>query len=401
MARAIQPSQKQLVLPLCEALASTKQAKPTAWLCDAVAERIGLDSADRGQSVAIGGRQFNAFARNVRWAQQQAKAQRLVDHVGKDAWAANAKTALALTQATPGKVVTIFVTSLGRALWASCEDAVGLLEDGEVQLMLSSPPYPILRQKAYGGHSDEHQYIDWLLRILETWPRKLASNGSVVLNLGDAWNKGEPTVSLYQERLLVRLEDEFGWKLCQRFAWHNPAKLPAPAEWVNVRRVRVKPSLESVLWLAPNDMPEADNRKVLTAYSEAMRKKLDGGGETVSAHRPSGHEMSARAFATDNGGSIPTNLLIASNTASNDGYTKACKEAGLPVHPARFPAELPRFFIKMLTEPDQLVVDFFGGSGNTARQAEDLGRRWMICDRVREYLQGGAFRFTGLSHVPA
>jgi site-specific DNA-methyltransferase (cytosine-N4-specific) len=77
-----------------------------------------------------------------------------------------------------------------------------------------------------------------------------------------------------------------------------------------------------------------------------------------------------------------------------------CKEEGLKIHPARFPALLPKFFVKMLTEPDDLVVDPFGGSLTTGSVAEILERRWMAGEAIEEYLKAGSFRFTASESAP-
>lgn len=103
--------------------------------------------------------------------------------------------------------------------------------------------------------------------------------------------------------------------------------------------------------------------------------------------------MLTGAFGRDNGGAIPGNLLQAANTESNSDYIRACKENGLPVHPARFPAALPEFFIKLLTQIDDHVFDPFGGSLTTAAVAERLQRRWTSSDCVLDYLEGGRHRF--------
>jgi site-specific DNA-methyltransferase (cytosine-N4-specific) len=388
--------QSQLLLPVVEAIESFGRRATTQAICSAVAERIELDPLQRARRGAVGSakQEINLFDRDVRWAQQRARLQGLICRDQPNTWSLTDKGRRSLTSATPGLVVTIFVTDSGAALWANCEDAVGLIDDGSTSLIFSSPPYPLVNQKAY-GHGDVNQYIDWLLRIMDDWPRKLAHDGSIVLNLGDAWVKGTPFQSTYQERLIVKLEDSLGLRLCQRFAWHNPAALPSPAEWVNVRRIRVKSGMENLWWLSPNDNPYANNREVLQPYSEAM-KKLLGAGQT-RGDRPSGHQMQIGAFATDNGGSIPSSLIVAANTESNSRYIRNCKAAGLPVHPARFPKALPEFFIKLTTRPGDQIVDFFGGSGTTAIAAEELGRRWITVDAKREYVEGHRLRFPNCS----
>ena len=383
--------QRQLVLPLLEAMAEAGGRARTADLYDPVCRLAGIDPARRAERVPVGASSVGALDRTIRWAQQRARLMGLAARVGPGDWVVTGRGHRALREARPGLVVTVYATSLGVALWASCEDAVGHIEDGSCALVFTSPPYPLLREKGYGNPA-EAEYVDWLLAIARTWPRILAADGSVVLNLGDAWRRGEPTVSLYQERLLLRLEDEVGLRLCQRAAWHNPSALPAPAEWVTVRRVRMRPALEQLYWLSASASPKADNRRALVPYSAAMRRRLAAGGERGGA-RPSGHAMAPGAFSRDNGGAIASNLLSFPNSASNDAYARRCREAGVEPHPARFPVALPEHFVRLLTEEGDLVYDPFGGSGTTAAAAEGLGRRWVTSERVLPYVEGSRLRF--------
>jgi site-specific DNA-methyltransferase (cytosine-N4-specific) len=183
---------------------------------------------------------------------------------------------------------------------------------------------------------------------------------------------------------------EFGFHLAQEFFWWNPARLPTPAEWVTVRRIRVKDAINCIWWLSPTPWPKASNRRVLQPYSDSMRVLLAKGYKPML--RPSGHDISDR-FGTDNGAAIPPNLLALAHTESNSAYIRYCKEKGLTPHPARFPTEIPEFFIRMLTDPEDLVVDPFAGSCATGEAAEKAGRRWICFDLVRDYLEGALGRF--------
>lgn len=385
-------SQGQLVLPLLEAANDAGGRISTGDAYEVIADRLELDDAARAARRPAGSQTVKSFAYDVRWAQQKARLEGLMRRTDERDWELTGKGQAALRRARPGLVVTIFTTSKGVALWASCADAAALLDEASVSLVMSSPPYPLLREKAY-SNAPEREFVDWLLKEIERWPRLLRPDGSLVLNLGDAWRPGAPHISTYQERLIVRLEDELGFKLCQRFAWHNPAKMPVPAEWVTVRRVRVKPSVEQIFWLSQSDAPFADNRQVLTEYSDSMRRRLASGGEKGDQVRPAGYAMKDGAFGTDHGGAIPGNLIIAPNTQSRGAYQDGCRADGLPIHPARFPEAVPEFFMKMLTRPDDLVFDPFGGSSTTGAVAERLGRRWVTSDQMLDYVQGARHRF--------
>lgn len=385
------PTQQQFVLPLLDCLENVGGSARTGDLYDAVALKMGVSDEVRSETFVSGDCTYNRFEHTVRWAQQKAKALGLVAPTGRALWELTGRGKESLHRAAPGLVITIFETSKGIALFGRAEEAVAHIDDRSVRLIFTSPPYPLLREKEYGNKA-ANEYVDWLLRIAEMWPKKLTLDGSVVINLGDVMNRGEPSFSTYQERLIIRLEDELGWKLCQRYAWHNPAKMPAPAEWVTVRRVRVKTSIEPVYWFAPNGMPYGDNRQVLAPYSDSMRATLAAGGQS-GANRPSGHQMVEGAFAADNGGAIPGNLLTLSNTSSNDGYQRHCRDNGFKVHPARFPGGLPEHFIKMTTVKGDTVWDPFSGSFKTGEMAEGLDRHWIGNELMLDYFPGAVGRF--------
>jgi len=102
---------------------------------------------------------------------------------------------------------------------------------------------------------------------------------------------------------------------------------------------------------------------------------------------------STKGFGKRNAGAIPSNLLQIPNTDSNSHYLRLCQLLGKDSHPARFPADLPRFFLKFLTDPGDLVLDIFSGSNTTGRVAEELGREWISIESNRDYAVLSAIRF--------
>ena len=385
------PSQAQLILPLLEVLDEMGGRGRPQDVAEALADKFGLSHEARTRRVCAGrAGHVNEWQRHVRWARQQAVLRGLVKSPEVGIWELTEKAKKDLRNIRPGLVITIFETDKGIALWAEVEAALGYIENDSVNLCFTSPPYPLVRKKEY-GNLDAKSYVDWLVDVASGIYEKLAEDGSFVLNLGDVWRKGSPTLSLYQERLLLRLVDDVGFHLAERFYWENPSKMPSPAQWVTIERIRVTPSVEQVFWLSKTERPKANNRNVLREYSDSMKKVLEAGGQRRQ-ERPSGYVISDGGFSKDNGGSIPHNLLIIANTASNDQYARRCKEAGLPRHPARFPPALPEFFIRFLTDEGDVVFEPFGGSGTTAEVAERLGRRWIMTEKSLTYLQGASFR---------
>lgn len=171
-----------------------------------------------------------------------------------------------------------------------------------------------------------------------------------------------------------------------------------PAEWVTVRRIRVKNSIECRGWLSKTPKPKADNRNVLVGYSEDMKRLLKRGYR--AKERPSGHKITHKF--RECGGSIPGNVITIGNNDSNGYYLSRCNEAGLQPHPAGFPVQLPEFFIKFLTDPGDLVLDQFAGSCTTREAAERRCRRWICVEPAESYLEGARFRFeNGPLRVPS
>jgi len=274
-------------------------------------------------------------------------------------------------------------------------DAKEILADtsleGTVDLIVTSPPFALRRKKEY-GNVEAAKYVAWFLEFARVFHTLLKQKGSLVIDIGGSWNRGQPTRSLYHYELLIELCRMPGYKffLAQEFFWYNPSKLPTPAEWVTVRRERVKDAVDCVWWLSKDPHPKASNWNVLQPYSESMEQLLKNGYKAKL--RPSGHQISTK-FNKRHKGAIPPNLLQLANTESNSRYLRACRQTGIKPHPARYPAGIPEFFIKMLTEEGDLIVDPFAGSNVTGEVCERLKRRWIAVDNVEEYLEGSKFRF--------
>ncbi|MEO1373594.1 MAG: site-specific DNA-methyltransferase [Cyanobacteria bacterium J06635_10] len=293
------------------------------------------------------------------------------------------------------KFRSYYSQNFGKAYLGNSLELIKNIHDNSINLILTSPPFALTRQKEYGNESAD-KYIEWFLPFAYEFKRVLANNGSFVLDLGGAYRPGLPVRSLYQYELLLTLCKKVGFNLAQELYHYNPARLPTPAEWVTIRRIRVKDSVNVVWWLSKTPYPKADNRKVLKPYSKSMKNLLEKGYEAKL--RPSGHDISDK-FQKDNKGAIPPNFLEPQNflkignTESNSAYMRRCKEAGIKPHPARFPRGFAEFFIKFLTDKGDTVLDPFAGSNTTGFVAETLQRYWMSFEINENYLIGSKYRF--------
>jgi site-specific DNA-methyltransferase (cytosine-N4-specific) len=285
----------------------------------------------------------------------------------------------------------VYTTQFGKAY---CSDSLSFMKSlpaNSIDLVITSPPFALRRKKSYGNVSPEI-YSDWFMPFAKEIHRILKETGSFILDIGGSWNKKEPTRTLYHFDLLLRLCSPQAklFKLAQEFYWYNPAKLPAPAQWVTIERIRVKDAVNPIWWLCKKPKPKASNKNVLKPYSKSMRELFQKGYN--KGLRPSGHLISDK-WSKQQSGAIPANLIVASNTNSNDSYLIGCKKYSLEVHPARFVKAVPEFFVKFLTEPGDLVLDPFSGSNVVGEVAEHLKRKWISVEIQEKYVIGSALRF--------
>ena len=304
-------------------------------------------------------------------------------------------TGVAIGAKTRGAVELAFRTDRGSSFQALAEDALNSKQlawwRGKVDLILTSPPFPLNRKKRYGNLQGE-AYVEWLASFAPLFKLLLKPRGSIVMEVGNAWEPGKPVMSTLSLRALLNFVECGKLHLCQQFVANNRARLPSPAQWVTIERIRVKDSYTHVWWMSPSERPDADNRRILKPYSEAMlellRKGIYNGGP-----RPSDHDIGKTSFLTNNKGAIPSNVITTANTQATNPYLSYCRQNGLKPHPARMSPELAEFFIKFLTKPGGVVLDPFAGSNTTGAAAEELGRKWIAIEPQQEYIDASWGRF--------
>ena len=275
--------------------------------------------------------------------------------------------------------------------------------ESKCDLIFFSPPYSLVKQKSYKNKTSD-EYVRWLKSFAKPLARLLSPTGSIIIELGNAWEKDSPTMSTTATEALLAFKKKADLFLCQEFIWHNPARLPSPAQWVTVERFRLKDSFTKIWWMAKTDRPKADNRRVLQSYSASMKKLLETKSYNAGL-RPSEHRISKESFFINNGGAIPAaalderglqSFLRYSNTRTDKLYREHCQRVGVPQHPARMPADLAAFFISLTTDEGDLVMDPFAGSNTTGATAEKLGRHWVSVELSHAYAKGSTIRFGSL-----
>ncbi len=386
-----QPSlQGLLQFPLLEALQDAGGRARPRDLYQTLADRLNLDAQVLQTEKTCGdGQSYNVFQQQVRWARQTAVAQGLIANTARGIWELADPAYDKLKKARRGTVALVFSLNDGIALWAHAEEAAGAIAPGSVDLVLTSPPYPVIK-RAYGRFTVP-EWLAWMSGLVGLWRDLLSERGTIAVNLMDVFVPGTPNISPYVERFTLDAIDHHGLHLAGRMPWHSPTKLPN-LHWAVKERVRPKNTLEHILMFSKHPHPDWDTRRLpREAYAKrsASQERQVRGREA----RPSGYIINAEAFRQTEDGPIPGNLLIAGGVSGNTGYAKRCAEEGLPVHPARFPEALPKRVILMTTQPGGLVYDPMAGSGTTAKVAHDLGRRFITSEAMLAYAQGSRLRF--------
>lgn len=296
---------------------------------------------------------------------------------------------------------------------------------GKIQLIITSPPFPLNAKKKYGNLQGD-AYKEWFSNLSLLYKDLLTDDGSIVIEIGNAWEANRPVQSLLHLESLLSFVKKSNLNLIQEFICYNPSRLPSPANWVTVNRIRTVDSYTHVWWLAKSDYPKADNRKILRPYSKGMLDLLKRQNYNIGK-RPSGHSIGKTSFLKDNHGSIahnllefepiesnrtarlpnnitefvslvekellPTNVLSLSNTNSNDYYSIKCRELGLTRHPATMHPALIAFFTQFLTDENDIVLDPFAGSNTTGYIAEKLKRKWIGIEVLEDYANQSIIRF--------
>lgn len=278
----------------------------------------------------------------------------------------------------------------GKFLSGDCEKVLRRFPDDCIDLVLTSPPYADKRDYGTEGSSvSADDYVTWFLPKARQIYRVLKPNGSFVLNISD--KVVDDFQHLYVFDLVLALCKKVGFHLVRDYIWYNPAT--PPNVYSRGGYGRTKKSHEYCFWFSKSNEWTFNLDPIRKPYSRDMLRYLkgEGKGDRQQNTRPSTHNFDCEKIWNNNGGSDPGSVIECGNTSSNDAFMKLCKERGIS-HPARFPEKLVEFFILSGTNPGDLVLDPFSGSGTTAVVAAVNGRRWVGIDMNEVFCELAAER---------
>lgn len=257
---------------------------------------------------------------------------------------------------------------LGKVCRGNCLDVLPLLPDQSVDLIVTSPPYADQRKDTYGGvHPDS--YVEWFLPIAAELKRVLKPTGSFILNIKERVVDGERHT--YVIELILEMRKQ-GWLWTEEYCWHK--KNSYPGKWPNRFRDGWERCLHFTL-----------SKKFAMYQEEVMVPMGDWAGSRLK-------NLSETDKIRDNskvGSGFGKNISkwVGRDMAYPDNVLHMATECGNKGHSAAFPVDLPVWFIKLFTQPGDVVLDPFMGSGTTAVAAQDLGRDFVGVEIKEDYCE--------------
>lgn len=371
-----------------------------------LAETGAVASSDLQTRVPVGraGAPVSLAKRRIRWYQQTLKEKGVLERVPgeRGTWRIAERDKNDLTKVPPKVVMLGFSTELGVALWGSCSDVFGSLNES-IAVCITSPPYPLANPRAYGNPS-QYEWVDWVCKALEPIVKRLLPGGSIAVNLSnDIFEPGLPSRSTYRERFVIAMEDRFGLHKMDDIPWVNQSKAPGPFQWASKKRMQLNTGYEPILVFCNDPMKSfADNRRVLQPHTPSHLKLIEGGGEQrVRTNSDGAYRIRKGAYSNPTAGRIPKNVLHYGHACADQRRMRQlARAAGLPVHGASMPLALAMFLVQYLSRPGDLVVDPFGGTMTTPKACEELGRLWMASEIMAEYIMAGKYRFQATDTYP-
>jgi DNA modification methylase len=267
---------------------------------------------------------------------------------------------------------------LNEIICGDCQDILKTLPDNCIDLIVTSPPYADSRKRTYGGiHPDE--YVAWFLPRSAQFLRVLKPAGTFILNIKEKVVDGERHT--YVIELILEMKKQ-GWLWTEEFCWHK--KNCYPGKWPN----RFRDAWERCLQFNKQKQFNMyqDNVRIPTGkWAESRLRNLSETDRRRDESRvDSGFGKNISNWL---GRDLvyPTNVLHMATECSNRN------------HSAAFPVDLPEWFIKLFTEPGNVVLDPFIGSGTTALAAINLDRNFIGIDILEKNCEIAKKAIEGLS----
>lgn len=368
-----------------------------------VASQLDIDPSEH---IGTAGKQknVNLFYRKVRWVQQSMKQKKLLTQLERGIWTLSGTAKERLHQINEAKSVIAMSTNLGIVI---CSTSQAVFDNDIIQedidLVLTSPPYLLQKQRHYGGDYTVREWVDFIVDVVSKILPRLADGASIALNIGqDSFVQGQPARHTHIERLTIALEDDLKLSLVDRIVWLSN-KAPGPYAWCSLNRQMLHTGYEFVLLFTNNPLSlKSNNQRVLLPHSKEFQNFVRNGGTKKAAINSDGaHRKSIGDYSQSDlsKGKIATNNLYFSNKCThNERVNKYAREVlSCPTHGAKFPYKLVEFLVKYLCPEGGLVLDNMSGTGTVGEVCQANNRRFICIEPIIEYIKQSFIRYTSLT----
>ena len=255
-----------------------------------------------------------------------------------------------------------------RIIQGDCEEVLKAIPDSSVDLIFTSPPYADQRVSTYGGIKP-NKYVEWFLPKTDQFCRVLKPTGSFVLNIKERVVDGER--STYVIELILEMRKR-GWLWTEEYIWHK--KNSHPGKWPN----RFRDNWERLLQFTKQRQFSMYQDEVMVPVGDWADSRLKNLSETDKRRDNS---KVGSGFGKNISNWVGREMVYPSNVLhmATECYNQQ--------HSAAFPVALPEWFIKLFTQPGDVVLDPFNGSGTTCVAADGLGRKYLGIDISQEYCE--------------
>jgi DNA modification methylase len=264
-------------------------------------------------------------------------------------------------------------------------DMASLMDGEKAQGIFTSPPYAEQRKQQYGG-VPEDEYVAWWKALQSNVRESLLPDGSFFLNIKPHCEDGER--SLYVMDLVLAMKRLWGWHFVDEFAWVHSGY---PGGWPN----RFKNGFEPVYHFSLAEQIKFRPESVLaeSPYGEQTAKR-------IRERRPTDHKFhkGSRCRTGSGLGDMHNFTEEQALMARPDNVIEVHVSQLREGHPAAFPVGLVEFFLKAFSDPGDLWLDPFLGSGSVTIAAEQLGRRSAGIDLLPAYVDVAILRWSKLTN---
>ena len=275
---------------------------------------------------------------------------------------------------------------LNKVYFGDCMDLAKTVPDSYVDLIVTSPPYA--DTLSYGKeipvfHPDN--YPEWFLQLATEACRFLKPTGSFILNINDKIISGKRSIYIY--KLLCLIEEQTGLSLHDRYVWAQksgiptggPRRLNDKVEYI-FHFCRKKKRVRGEGYTQQNEHFKSNIDEVREPYADISVKRYKSqvyDNDTVSE---SGiiDELKGKIRRINPKGQIPNTIFSFNNCGALRGKPQN-------KHPAPFHPDLPHWFIKWLTDKNDVVLDPFMGSGTTATVCVEMERNYIGFELNKSY----------------